>query len=189
MTNANKRRHYFIDKSFQTKFILKFCLIVILSSLLIGVTMFYVSRNSTTVAIEDTKVMAKLTADFILPLMIGILLIVATLSALVVSILTLLISHKISGPLYRLKREIDILKDGDFRRNFSIRTRDQLQELSKSLNTMCKTLREKQVELKRRVEAVRSSLENDKSVKRAKKEELLIKFNEIDNILNSFKLE
>ena len=150
--------------------------------------MFYVSRDSTTVAIEDTKVMAKRTADFILPLMMGILLIVATLSALVVSILTLLISHKISGPLYRLKREIDILKDGDFRRNFSIRTRDQLQELSKSLNNMCQALRDKQAELKKGVAAARSSLEKDTSVRPEKKEELLIRFNEVDNILNSFKL-
>ena len=187
MTNVNKRRHYFIDKSFQAKFILKFCLIVILSSLLIGVTMFYVLRNSTTVAIEDTRVTAKRTADFILPMMMGILLIVATLSALVVSILTLLISHKISGPLYRLKREIDILKDGDFRRNFSIRTRDQLQELSRSLNNMCRALRDKQTELKKRVAAARSSLEKDASV-RPEKEELLMKFDEIDNILNFFKL-
>ena len=189
METSNKRRFYFIDKSFQTKFILKFCLIVIISSLLIGVTIFYISRGSTTVAIENTVVVVKRTADFILPLLSLTLLIVAIASALVVSILTLLASHKISGPLYRLKHEIDILKGGDLRRNFSIRTRDQLQELAKSLNIMCKSIREKQIDLKNNVQAIRGSLEKDTSRHVENKEEILTRIDEIDKILNFFKLE
>ena len=59
----NKRRNYFIDKSFQTKFIIKFCMIVMVSSLLIGVFLFFLSRNLTTVAIENARVIVKSTSD------------------------------------------------------------------------------------------------------------------------------
>jgi len=189
MKTDNKRRRYFIEKGFQLDFILKFCFIVIVSSLVILAMLFMVSQDSTTVAIENTKVIVKSTVDFILPIMTVTLLIVSVFSALVLSILTMIISHKIFGPLHRLKNEIDILKNGDFRRNFSIRTRDQVQELAKSLNDMCKSIREKQLELKKRVKAARSTLQQDTSSKIEGKEELLFRFEEIDNILNFFKLE
>ena len=189
METANKRRQYFIDRKFQAKFIFKFCLIVVLSSLLIGTALFFISRDSTTVTIENTEVKVKRTADFILPLMILTLVIVAAFSAVVVSILTLLTSHKISGPLYRLRQDIDILKDGDLRRNFSIRSKDQLQELAKSLNSMCQSLREKQAELKKKIVTVKDSLNKDTSAWPEKKIELLKNIDEIDNILNFFKVE
>jgi len=61
------RKHYLIDKKFQLAFVMKFCAVVILASLAIGTFIFYMSRNSTTVAIENTRVFVKPTSDFILP--------------------------------------------------------------------------------------------------------------------------
>ena len=150
MDKKNMRRHYFIDKRFQTRFILKFCAIVITSSLLIGVLVFFLARGSTTVAIENTEVLVKGTADFILPILVETVLVALLFSGIAVLILTLLASHKISGPLYRLKREIDALSSADFRRNFGIRADDQVQELAKSLDSMCVCLREEHSRLKER---------------------------------------
>ena len=146
-----KRRNFFIDKRFQTNFILKFCIIVILACLLIGTLVFWFSQGSTTVAIENTKVQVKNTSDFLLPLLVDTVLLVTIFSALAVGILTLLISHKISGPLFRLNREVQAVGKGDLGRNFSIRADDQLQELSDNLNHMC-------IELRRNFVAVKQSL-------------------------------
>lgn len=160
MANKNyKRRQYFIDKKFQTKFILKFSAVVIISSVLIGGLMFYLSQNSTTVAIENTKVSVKRTSDFIMPIIIETLLVVAVFSVLVVLFLTLFISHKISGPLYRLSREINALKEGDLGRNFNIRTKDQLQSLAKSLDEMSLSLRQNYLELRNKCTALKDYLE------------------------------
>ncbi len=143
MDKIYKRRHYFIDRKFQTVFILKFCLIVIASSVLVGGLVLFLSRNATTVAIENTKVLVKRTSDFLLPLMLETLAIVSLFSALSVALLSLFVSHKISGPLYRLQREIKFLGKLDLRRNFHIRAKDQLQELACSLEEMNSSLKEK----------------------------------------------
>ncbi len=141
MAEQYKRRNFFIDKKFQSNFIVKFCIIVVLACVLIGGIVFWFSQDSTTVAIEDTKVQVKKTSDFLFPLLIDTILLVIMFSALAVGLLTLLISHKISGPLFRLNREVKAVGEGDLSRNFSIRADDQLQELSESLNHMCINLR------------------------------------------------
>ena len=184
-----KRKCYFIDKDFQTKFIVKFCAIVIISSLLIGYLIFIFSQASTTVAIENTKVAVKKTSDFILPVILETILIVTAFSALAVAILTLFISHKISGPLYRIKREIDVLKEGDLGRNFNIRSKDQLQDLAKSLNEMCICLRQNYASLKEKNKKLKNYLE-DKNYcpSPSDKEELTRLLAEIESTLNFFKI-
>jgi methyl-accepting chemotaxis protein len=183
------RRNYFIDKQFQGKFIMKFCALVVVSSLLIAALIFVLSQNSTTVAIENTKVQVKTTSDFILPVLIQTVIIVSIFTALAVIILTLFISHQISGPLFRLKREIDKLKDGDLGRNFNIRSSDQLQALSKSLNDMCISLRQKYVDVKDRCLELKEFLEDKKvtlSVDDRRKATKILK--EIDSALKNFKI-
>ena len=187
--DRKKRRQYFISKGFQTKFILKFCLVVIMSSLMIGGLIFFLSRNSTTVAIDNTKVIVKSTADFILPVIIQTLLMVTIFSGIAVWIITLFISHKIAGPLYRLKREIDILKEGDLTRNFKIRAKDQIQDLARSLNLMCASLRLKHTELRNKYHRLKGYLEaKDFRVLPEQKEEFFKLEQDIDDILNYFKV-
>lgn len=148
MAAKYKRRNYFIDKKFQTNFILRFTSIVIISSLLIVACLFHFSKDSTTVAIENTEVVVKSTADFILPLLAGVVLVVALLSAMSVLIIALFSSHKIAGPLFRVQREIKQFAQGDLTRTFRIRGDDQLQELSRSLEDMGYALRENQSQIK-----------------------------------------
>jgi len=156
----NKRRHYFIDKSFQTKFIIKFAYIVVLSSAFIAVLLLFFLRNSTTVAIENTHVYVKSTSDFILPVVIQIILWVSVFASLAVIILTLLISHKISGPLYRLKKEIDRLKKGELNLNFNTRSNDQLKNLSQALVDMNTILKDKILFLQKEFTALSSLLKS-----------------------------
>ena len=190
MVEKYRRRNYFIDKQFQSKFILKFCGVVVVSSVIIGAVIFFMSRGSTTVAIENTHVIVKKTADFILPVIINTLVLTAMFSALAVAIMSLLVSHKISGPLYRLKREIDKVKEGDLGRNFNIRSDDQLQVLAESLNEMTISLRGKYVRLKDECGDLANYLEkNSFSVPENEKNSLKQKLENINNSLNSFKVQ
>ncbi|MFC1515017.1 hypothetical protein ACFL5X_03860 [Candidatus Omnitrophota bacterium] len=182
------RRHYFIDKQFQTNFILKFCLIVLVSSVLIGALVLLLSKGSTTVAIENTKVQVKTTSDFILPILLQTIAVVSLFSAFAVGFLSLVSSHKISGPLFRLKREIDILKDGDLGRNFNIRASDQLQALSKSLSEMSVNMRRRYVEVKDKCKDLKGMLEEKKySLSAEDKAQVAKILAEIDITLKRFK--
>ena len=141
--NKNLRRNYFIDKSFQTRFILKFCVIVVFASVAIGAALIMLSENSTTVAIENTQVSVRKTSDFIFPIMIQTIIIVTIFSAIAVSILSLFASHKIAGPLFRLRREIEKLGAGNLNVNFNIREGDQLKNLAAPLAQMACSLKSK----------------------------------------------
>lgn len=132
----NKRRNYFIDRSFQSKFIIKFCLIVIAASLMTGVLTYYFNTGTTTVAFENLKVVVKSTADFILPTIFFIIIIVTVFVGIATIIVTLLTSHKIAGPLYRLKAELEKMKSGNFSSPVRIRTKDQLQRIASEFDEL-----------------------------------------------------
>ena len=158
MSAKHMRRKYLIDKGFQVWFILKFCSIVLAASLIIGAVVFAVNQNSTTVAIENTRVVVKTTADFILPMLLLTVLVVAAVSAGIVAFMGLMTTHRIVGPLYRLRREIEGLQDGDFTRTFAVRNKDHLKELARGLAAMNEKLRVKHGELKKKAEALNTFL-------------------------------
>ncbi len=164
----NRRKNYFIDKSFQFKFIIKFCIIIILTSLIIGGLIYYLNQNTTTVAFENLKVVVKTTADFLLPITLQILLIVTILASLVAIGLTLFTSHKIAGPLFRLTQELNKMKNGDFSSKINIRAKDQLQKVIGEFNEL-------RVSVNKSVEKIKTNWDEIKSP--------LNKY--IDNINNS----
>lgn len=189
MDGKNMRRQYFIDKKFQIRFIARFSLIVILSSLAIGALIFAFSLNSTTIAIENTKVVVKRTADFILPVMATTLLMVTLFSSLAIFVMTLFFSHKIAGPLYRLRREIEMLKNGNLTGTFTIRNKDQMKELADSLKEMCQTLRQKHAELKTKCDKLREFLKEKHFCVTAEDSDKFAKLvGDIDDILSYFKV-
>ena len=179
-----RRRNYFIDKSFQTKFILKFCLIVILSSITIAILLFILSRNFTTVAIENAHVTVKSTTSFLAPIIIETLSLVTVFSAICVIMLTLFVSHKIAGPLYRLKKEIDEMKNGNMNLDFRTRKADQVQELANSLADMSKSLTGKHAALKVKFKELKDCAANAGTDKSA----IIKKIGEVEEVLNYFKI-
>ncbi len=169
-----RRRNYFIDRKFQGEFIGRFCFIVIIASIFIGFLVLYLSRDFTTVTIENTKVVVKTAADFMLPIMIQTVIVVNLFAGLAVIALTLFTSHRIAGPLFRLKREIDLLKSGDMHANFRIRKTDQLQGLAVALTDLAESLRDRYVLLKDKAlqleNIVKTSPENTEAINTRLKE-------------------
>jgi len=131
-----RRRIYFIEKKFQSRFIVRFCLLVTVASVLTGGLLYLLSARSTTVSIVDSRVVVRTTADFLMPLLAQTI-IVATIVVGVASVFfTMVASHKIAGPIYRFKTVMQTLKDGDFSKGFHIREYDQLQALANDFNEM-----------------------------------------------------
>ncbi|MFH1457703.1 MAG: HAMP domain-containing protein [Candidatus Omnitrophota bacterium] len=189
MNRTNRRRQYIVNKEFQIKFILRFCLMVILASLAIGLLVFHFTRGSTTVAIENTKVVVKGTQDFILPVILATVLSVAFFASLAVFLSALFSSNRIAGPIYRLSKEIERLKEGDLTGSFKIRSKDEFQELARNLNEMSKILRGHCSELKGKMKGLESFLqERNYSVSGQDKEAFLSQMKEIEGLLDYFQV-
>lgn len=59
---------------------------------------------------------------------------------LLVCFLSIFVSHKIAGPVYRLEESAKIISSGDFSRRIKLRSGDELQELADAFNTMTDSL-------------------------------------------------
>jgi methyl-accepting chemotaxis protein len=154
------RRNYFIDARFQGNFILKFCLFVVLATLAVTVIAINITGDSTTVTIEGTKISARHTADFIFPLLLQTALIVSVASSIVVAAVLLFETHKIAGPLYRIKKDLELLKNGDYSAKFKIRANDELKDLADELKGLSDHLEKKQALIKGKAFELKSAADS-----------------------------
>lgn len=143
MNNIRQRRRIHIVKmKFQRDFILKFCAIIIISALIIAGIVYALSASSMTTVFENSRLVIKTTADFLLPLLVLSSLIAIIITGTLTIIVTLFISHRIAGPLYRLEKDINEVKNGNLDIEIRVRKDDEFQDLAKSLNQMIKSIRD-----------------------------------------------
>jgi len=137
-----QRRNYYIDKKFQTEFIIKYWLVVAAGSIFTIVAVYWLARNTTTVGIIGGRVAVHTTAEYLLPLMLQTVAIELVAVSLLTIVMTLFISHKIAGPLYHLKMTFHKLGGGD-PTGVRLRQGDQLQEIASSYNEAMQKMSDK----------------------------------------------
>lgn len=158
--NRRRRRILFIDKKFQTKFIVNFCALVVAAGLIMTVLLYLFTMRSQTVSFVNSRVVVQTTADFLLPLLIQTVCAMMIIIGLATIAVTLLVSHKIAGPLYRLKKVVRLLGEGDFSNDFRIRRKDQLQDLASAFNDMIVKLRERLKALEKDIRDIKDKSNN-----------------------------
>ncbi|MFA5157022.1 MAG: hypothetical protein WC532_06495 [Candidatus Omnitrophota bacterium] len=137
-----KRGNYFIGKKFQTDFILKFCSLVFLGGILTVGGVYLLAMRSTTVSVVHSRVLVRSTADFILPVLVQTVVVVGIIVGIATIAVTLFISHKIAGPLFRFKKVLKAVEGGDYCSEFQTRKLDQLQDVTNAFNSMIAKNRE-----------------------------------------------
>ena len=187
-----RRRTYFIEKKFQTNFIIKFCSLIIVGGLLTIGIIYFLAKQSTSVSIVNSRVIVRSTADFLLPVLLQTVAVVVVLIGLATVGVTLLVSHKIAGPLYRFQQVMKTLTEGDFSKDFRIRRLDQLQNLADEFNNMIRKTRGQLSLLKNNFVNLKSKLddlpESDvSSQKRTSLKELKSISEELNKIIKYFK--
>ena len=189
----HKRRNYFIDKKFQGTFILKFSLIVLAGGVFTTCITYFLALQSTTVAFVNSKVVARTTADFILPILIQTVILVTIGIAIAAGVLLLMFSHKIAGPLYRFKKVMESLEKGEFPSEFRIRQYDQLQGLADSFNGMIKKTKAESTQLKQDLSTLKGKIsgiseEGLPEEKRRALSEIKEILSGMDKVINHFKI-
>lgn len=136
-----KRRNYFINKAFQAEFVLKFCGLVILGSALFGILMYLFSKNALTTSFENSRLVIKSTSDYIFPGLLFGGLITGIITAISASVVVILMTHRIAGPMYRFERYIKEVGSGKLCPDLRIRKKDQFQNMVDALNKMTDDLK------------------------------------------------
>ena len=148
-----KRRQYFIDRKFQGAFIFKFFLVLLLGALLTIVITMLTTRATLTSSFNGGRLVIEQTSLAILPSVVFTSVITTVVVGLVALVVTLLISHRIAGPMFRFNKDIEEISRGNLQKNVKIREGDQFGAVADNLNEMVGTLnsrlREVQGELER----------------------------------------
>lgn len=154
-----QRKILYIKKDFQLKFIIKFCLIIICGAVLSTAMLYYVSQDSITSTYHNSRLAIKTTNQVILPAILYTNLFNIIIVGVAAVFVTLYISHKIAGPLYRLETDLKSTSGGDLTRRFRLRQEDQLAELAKALNTFVASIDVKVSEVQRQADCVAQTAE------------------------------
>ena len=188
-----RRKNVYIDKAFQLNFILKFCAVVAVGAAVMILLLYFLSQQSTTVSFIQARVKVMTTADFILPLLIQTVLVVMAVVALASMAVTLFVSHKIAGPLYRFKQVFKELALGNLTTQVRLRKGDQLSEVAGDLNHMIAVTRAQLLQSKTLLAGIRQDMEaigefNIEDAKRKKFHELSYKVQELEKAMEFFNL-
>ena len=161
--HPHRRKQYFVKKDFQFRFILKFCLIVLAGVIISTLLLFLFSQGTLTSSFHQSRVTIKSTALAILPAAIYTNLITLGLITLATIVVTLFISHRIAGPMFRFEKELKAIGEGDLTKDIRLRKEDQITEMAASLNKAVASLHEKVLDIKKGVEQIIESASRQKA--------------------------
>lgn len=123
-----KRRIYLINPTFQLKVSAYICILVFISSLIYPFVIYDLIVKFGE-KIESTEKLAQLKNDLITALAlweIGFM--------VIVFIVVIFISHKIAGPMYKLKQHLSSIKNGEPYGNIKFRSGDYFADLADDFN-------------------------------------------------------
>jgi methyl-accepting chemotaxis protein len=162
-----KRKHVFINKAFQGRFIAGVFALIVLSGLCSALLIYWLTGNELQVQSQTAHVNI-LTAFERLGLSILIGNVVALILVGVVSVVTVnYATHKIAGPLYRFEKICEQVGEGQFDTVTTLREHDQLQQLGIAFSLMVDKLRARKNQQQIQLEIVTEQIEvikNDPSL-------------------------
>ncbi len=170
-----KRKNYFIKKEFQFKFIIKFCLVLLAGIVFSTVLVFLFSQGTLTSSFDNSRLIIKSTGDAIMPTLIITNLVTLGIIVLAAIGVTLFVSHRIAGPMYRFEQDIKRIAKGDLCIRINLRQKDQFSEMAKAFNDMSSSLHEKVSEIDSIIDNLLTPGEKIKTIEDYEKKALELK--------------
>lgn len=157
MGNEKPRKIIFIDKRFQGEFILKFVLLLLIGTAIFVLAAYLILDKR----LEDTYYSAHFTIKSTGEALLPTLLMLSGVFVLVVgglaTVITLYVSHHISGPLFAIRRYLESVSRGELAFEPKLRDKDQTTPLADSLTNALETLNQRLVAIRGGADAVREA--------------------------------
>ncbi len=149
-----KRRQYFINRQFQTRFILKFIAVLLFGAILSTIITMISTRETLTSTFTGSKLVIEKTALAILPSVILTNIITTAVVGIVALVLILVLSHKIAGPMFRFEKDLEDISQGNLRKKVRIRRGDQFSSVAENLNEMVVSLNHRLSDVRQQLERI-----------------------------------
>ena len=150
-----------IEKRFKRDFIIKFCLVVILGSISVGGILYLLYRKDLgSTYFGAISIIVRL-RDVLVPAIVFTILLQTVVLSVITILLTLYVSHKIAGPIYRLERVLDSIGKGNLTiKEIRLRARDQIQSLADSFAGISRGISQRIEELNAPLSALYTGIKN-----------------------------
>lgn len=144
----NRRKRYIIEGNFQTRFILRFVLVIVGATLLSAGALLGVfflkyhyrgadlSNLIIMVTPEGTTDVTSLFQIMLIPILVANLLVLC-----IIIPYSLFYSHKIAGPIYRFEQSLDFLLRGEMDFIIVLRRKDEFKYLANKMNAVIDYIR------------------------------------------------
>lgn len=150
----NRRKILIIDKEFQNKFITRFFVMVAIGSIVTGAIVYLFCGHSLTTVFRDSRLKIMSTTDFILPGLVLSAVIVILVVGMATAFMALYVSHRIAGPVYRMRQDLSNFHGGKLGQTFHLRGKDEMKPLARELNEMARKIQQDVAVLKAEVDAL-----------------------------------
>src|SRR5208283_4688345 len=113
MANANNRRRtYIVRMDFQKDFIIKYCILVLIAAVTLSLIVYLFCGTTVTTVFKQSRLQIMNTNDFILPYLFWSSAIAVVCAVAVCWRMTMIISNRLAGPLYRFEKDIAQVAQG-----------------------------------------------------------------------------
>lgn len=191
-----RRRNYFIKKGFQARFILRFILVIFLGIMVSSGIVYYLTSKKIEEAYYRSHIKIASTGEIVYPIIFTANIITLSMIIIITIVITLLISHKIAGPLYRIEKSIHEIGKGNLSFKIYLRAKDELITLAEIFNNMIAKLKGKIEKIQDAANYMDSTVNQWVVIKKLDKKALSKdvtairkRINEIEKVLATFKLE
>ncbi|MFH1612124.1 MAG: methyl-accepting chemotaxis protein [bacterium] len=130
-----KRKQIFVDKNSQLRFV-SIILFLLLINMIVGWTVYYTIWDIISNKVISQSNENRAFFSFIFDLTNSMLIIRGIFLFILTILISIYISHKIFGPVYRIKKTINDIGHGDLSKKIKLRKFDELKDLVEVINQM-----------------------------------------------------
>lgn len=135
-----RRRIIYIEKHFQRNFIFRFCLVAVISMVSASVLLYVLSGDTVTASYRSSHLVLEKTSDAIIGKLLVTNLAVLVAFVIVTVFVTLYVSFKIGGPLFRFSQDMKFVAQGNLKKRIRLRKGDQLQKFAGEINDLVENI-------------------------------------------------
>jgi len=130
------KRTFLINRQYQLGFVVR-VLGLVLAGAAVFMAMFYLlSQGMMSVSYENYDIQVGQASKMLLPQVLTATLIYLVLTGLTMAVLTILLSHRVVGPLYRIARTMEKMLGGNLTLRVRLRKKDSPGEIVEALNRL-----------------------------------------------------
>ncbi len=151
-----RKRNYLINKDLQGKMVLKYLLLTVCGSILLGLFFAAASSDHITIRYDDSRVEVGNTPSILFSEILQSGALFLLIGGVLIILITIVLTHKIAGPLYRFEQTLTAMCERKYDHQIYLRKGDEGKELGSLINN-CNLLLSNDI---RTLKALASKLED-----------------------------